>query len=82
MTKQEAVEFMQGVYQGLVKKSKLILEVSIDDVTQAEQLIDWLYNEDKPVLAELHSIHFDSVVISRTDYEKLLQVKSLFQSSI
>ena len=81
-TKDEAIAHLNAVYDTLIDKPKLVLEVTVDSREQAEELINWLFSKDvsrRSVVAELHAIHWDSVAIRQADYDKYLKVIDLMK---
>ena len=79
MSEEEAKDYLNGLYDGLLEKPMLLLSVKLDNRAQAELLIKWMYDLEKPIAAELHGIHWDSVAVRREDYNKYEAIRNMLQ---
>ena len=79
MSEEDAKDYLNGMYDSLVEKPMLLLSVKLDNRKQAELLIKWMYDVEKPLVAELHGIHWDSVAVRREDYSKYEAILNMLQ---
>lgn len=58
MTHDEAEKFMNEQNQFLAEKGTLLLKVRIDSPEQVDEIMRWMYAEDKPIKAALLEIGY------------------------
>jgi len=50
--------------RSLASRGTLVLTVRVANEEQAEQIADWMYADDKPMLAQLDEIAWDRTTVS------------------
>ena len=64
MTPEEAKEFVENQNKNLLEKGVLILEVKLNTVEDAQQIMEWMYAEEKPMSSVLASVSWDQKLVS------------------
>lgn len=69
---------VEDFLNSLLSKKKIILEVEIKTIEEAEEIVKWMYSKNPPLKSSLQSIHWDSKVISDKDYNFIQDIKRYF----
>lgn len=61
----------------LVKNDEIILTVSITDKQQADELLRWLYSEDKPMTSQLIGISWGVIPVPTKEAQLLQTIREV-----
>ena len=75
MNKDEANNIKNSLISKLIEKKEILLTVNITTEEQANEILQWMYGNDKPMKTELLELSWDKSTVSTKEAELLNALK-------
>ena len=80
MNHEHANKVLDDMCNSFLSKKRLLLTVDVRTKEEAEEIMNWMYGNEKPMKAALHEISWDKALVSQKVVEAIETLRKSFDA--